>query len=236
MTPGQTVSAGTIVSLSSGSSRQIELATTSSADRLVGVVESEPLVTITSQDQQQTAQVVISGTAEVYVSDLNGHVKAGDKIAISPVAGVGMLATTDTQIIGTAQTDLTSARGQTRTIKDRSGKTRRVQIARLPVQIGLAYYRAPGSDFLPPFIQRLAYSVAGRPVSLLRIMVSFLLLFSGLIGFAVILFTAIRGAMTAIGRNPLASMAVRRGLYQTGGLAIALLVCTTLVAYLVLAV
>jgi hypothetical protein len=226
------VVAGTLVSLKSGSSRSVELATMASAGYLVGVVDRSPLVTISDDDQE--AQVVLSGTTSVLVSDINGPIRAGDKITVSPVAGVGMLATADSQIVGTAQADFKS--NTTQQVSDKTGEKHTIHIGRVPIQVGVAYYQAPGSNFLPPFIQSVANSVAGRQVSLIRILFCSVLMLLSFISVAVLVYTSVRSAITSLGRNPLAARAIRKGLYQVGFVAIAIVGGTLFAGYLILSV
>ncbi len=226
------VVAGTLVSLKSGSSRSVELATMASAGYLVGVVDKNPLVTISDDDQE--AQVVLSGTTSVLVSDINGPIRAGDKITVSPVAGVGMLATADSQIVGTAQADFKS--NTTEQVSDKIGEKHTIHIGRVPIQVGIAYYQAPGSNFLPPFIQSVANSVAGRQVSLIRILFCSVLMLLSFISVAVLVYTSVRAAITSLGRNPLAARAIRKGLYQVGFVAIAIVGGTLFASYLILSV
>src|SRR2546430_1246947 len=81
---------GALVSIKPGTSHTVELATPDTSDQLVGVVDKNPLVSISGDNQE--AQVVLSGTTSVLVSDINGAIHSGDKITPSPIAGVGMLA------------------------------------------------------------------------------------------------------------------------------------------------
>lgn len=226
------VVAGALVSLKSGSARSVELATLASAGYLVGVVDESPLVTISGDSQE--AQVVLSGTTSVLVSDINGPIRAGDKITVSPIAGVGMLATADSQIVGTAQANFKS--NTTQEVSDKDGKKHTIHVGRVPIQVGVAYYQAPGSNFLPPFIQSVANSVAGRPVSLIRVLFCSVLILLSFISVAVLVYTSVRSAITSLGRNPLAAKAIRKGLYQVGFVAIAIVGGTLFASYLILSV
>lgn len=226
--------AGAIVSTKQNSGSEIELTTTDSSSRIVGVADKDPLLAISSGKAE--TQVVLAGTTNVLVSDINGSIHAGDKIAASPIAGVGMLATSDGRVVGTAEGDFSSRNGKTETIKDASGKPHTVHIGALPLQIGVAYYQAPGSDFLPPFVQRIANSIAGRPVSLIRIIASGLLLVTSLVGITVLIYVATRSAMISLGRNPLAAHDIRKSLYQVIGVAGIAAAVTLLGSYLILAV
>lgn len=222
---------GSLVSTEDNKST-IELATLKTANRLVGVVDSNPLVSLSGSDQE--FEVVLSGTTNILVSDINGTIRSGDKIAISPVAGVGMKATTNGQVIGTAQDTFTST--ATRSIADHDGKYRDIHLGYVSAQVGIATYQASGSDFLPPFIQDAANAIAGRPVSLVRVLVSSSLLVLGFVTVVILVYTSTRSAMTSLGRNPLAAHAIRRGLYQVIAISLVVAGCTLLAGYLILSV
>lgn len=215
-----------------GDENTVELATLSTANRLVGVVDDNPLVSLSKGGKE--TEVVLSGTTTVLVSDINGAIKSGDKITVSPVAGVGMKATIDGTVIGTAQDDFTVT--STKNITDRDGKRHNIRIGYVKAQIGVAAYQAPGSDFLPPFIQNAANSIAGQPVSLMRVLICSILLMLGFLTVVILVYTSIRSAMTSLGRNPLAAKVIRRGLYQVGAISLVVVCGVLLASYLILTV
>ena len=225
---------GALVSTSKSDAETVELATIDSAARLIGIVDKDPLVAISAGSKE--AHVVLSGTTSVLVSDINGPITAGDKITVSPIAGVGMVATADGSVVGTSQANFNTAGSQTRTIKDASGKSHTVHIGYVPLQVGVAYYQAPGSNFLPPFVQRIANGIAGKPVSIIRITVCSLLLLISFVGITVFVYTATRSAMVSLGRNPLASHDILRGLYQAIGVAAVAVAGSLIASYLILTV
>jgi hypothetical protein len=225
--------AGALVSFTTGDAKRVELATSEAASRLAGVVDADPFVTISGGSQE--VQVVLSGSTNVLVSDINGPIQAGDKITISPIAGTGMLATADSQIVGTAENAFDTSSAQTRTITDSGGKQHTVHVGGIGLQVGVSYYQAPGSNFLPPFVQNLANSIAGRPVSLIRVVICGALLLIGFVTIGILVYSSVRSAMTSIGRNPLAAGAIKRGMYQMIAIAAALLGGTLLASYLLIA-
>ncbi|HSX07951.1 MAG TPA: hypothetical protein VLG11_03570 [Candidatus Saccharimonadales bacterium] len=222
--------AGAIVSVKSNNPYAVDLATTDSLGRLAGVVDKNPLVAISSAGKN--VEVVLSGTTNVLVSDINGTVHTGDKITASPIAGIGMLATADSQVIGTAQGNLQSTTSTT--VTDRKGIKHTVHIGQIPLQVGIAYYQAPGSNFLPPFIQSIANSVAGRQVSLIRVLFCIVILLLAFVSIGILIYTSVRTAITSLGRNPLAAKAIRKGLYQVIVVAIVVLGGALLASYLIL--
>lgn len=220
---------GSLVSIEADNPRVVELATTESKGYLAGVVDENPVVAISADKK---TQVVLNGTTQVLVSDINGPIRTGDKITISPIAGVGMRTTVDGQTIGTALSNFEAQ--SARVVSDRHGKKHTVHIGYLPIQVGVAYYRAPTSNFLPPFIQKIADSIAGRSVSLIRILLSSVLLLLGFISVTVLIYTTIRSSMASLGRNPLAAHVIYKSLYQAGLIALTVVGGTLLASYLVL--
>lgn len=231
---GNEITTGALVSTKSSDSQTVELATNKSAARLIGVIDTYPLLVIA--DNENGAHVVLSGTTTALVSDINGPIKASDKITASPIAGVGMRASANSQVVGTALTDFQTTGATTRTIKDSKGKSHTVHIGSVPLQVGISYYQTPGSDFLPPFVQKIANAVAGRPVSLTRILVSSLLLLTSFVGVTALVYAATRSAMISLGRNPLAAHDIRKSLYQVIAVAGSVAAVTLLASYLILAV
>lgn len=223
---------GSLVSHKSGS-QSVELATVDSADRLAGVADANPLLAITGEGTE--IQVVLGGTTSVLVSDINGAIRAGDKITASPIAGIGMKATTDARVAGTAQSNFDTKNSETKSITDTGGNKHTVRVSYLDLQVGLAYFQAPGgSDFLPPFLQNFANNIAGKEVSLVRITFSAILLLFSFISLGILISSTVRSAITSLGRNPLAALNIRKSLYQVGGIAVAALVGTLVACYLIL--
>jgi hypothetical protein len=232
LVPGALVS--TINDKSGGGTRDsVELAEPGNASRLVGVVGDKPLLTISDGNGQVT--VILGGKAQALVSDINGPVKAGDRITVSPVSGIGMKATADSQVVGVAQSDQPAANpANQRTINDTGGKSHTIHVGSVPVQVGVASYQAPGSNFLPPVVQRLANSIAGKHVGFFRVLLSGTILVATICGMFILLHTAAKTSVISIGRNPIAAGAIHKGLRQVSLLAVAILVAGLAASYLLL--
>lgn len=223
---------GALVSLKTGSANTVELATIKNTDRLLGVAGQDSLIELSSG--AGSVQVVTTGEAAVLVSDINGTVKAGDKITTSPIAGVGMKALTSTVVIGTAQANLSTT--ETREITDKSGKKQTVKIGPVSIQVDKVFYEAPQdqNSFVPPVLQDFANNLAGRPVSPVRVMVAGFLMVSVFITVIVLLYSSVRSSIISIGRNPLSQSAVRRSLLQVGLTVLGVMAFTVIVIYFIL--
>lgn len=228
---------GALVGLKKGSASTVELATLENLDGLLGVAGNDALIEL-SGDQAATVKVVTTGEAQALVSDINGDVKVGDKITVSPIAGVGMRAITSTLVIGTAQANLSSVDTESRTVTDKSGKKRTVRIGAIPIQVDKVFYEAPqdSSAYLPPALQDLANTVAGRQVSAVRVMVAGVLVLLLFVIVTVLLYSAVRSSIISIGRNPLSERAVRKSLLNVGLTVLGILAFTSLVIYLILTI
>lgn len=228
------LAAGALVSLTSGSQNTIQLSNTDRVNQLIGVIGDRPLIELSNNDKE--AQVVISGTTLTLVSDINGDIKTGDKITASPINGIGMKANASSLVVGTAQSDLGAVTTTQKTVNDKRGQPQTVKIGAVPVQINVTYYVAPQDKnaFLPPFLQSLANSVAGKEVSAVRVLIASIVLVFGFISIAVLLYSSIRSSIISIGRNPLSEGAVRKSLFEVGATSLGILLVMLIAIYLVL--
>jgi hypothetical protein len=238
-TQSSSIVPGTIVSVVASGGSAVEPATnTGTSLNLVGVAVSLPILELSSGGQH-SVQVAINGTAQTLVSDINGTIKAGDKITASPVTGVGMKAVDTGDIIGTAQANLSSASTITRSVTERGGTTDLIKVGLIPVTVSVEYYSNASagtlSAFVPVILQNLANAVSGKSVSPLRVLVGILVLLLGFGTVVVMLYAAIRSGIISIGRNPLAEKALRKGLLDVILAALGILLISVVIVYAVLA-
>lgn len=225
---------GAIVSLKDGSPNTVELSNVTNLDQMIGVAGNKSVIELSSGTSG--VQVVTNGVTPTLVSDINGDIKSGDKITASPIAGVGMKATNSTLVIGSALGDLSTAKKETRTVKDKSGKEVQVHIGGVAVQVDKVFYEAPSDQntFLPPALQDFADGLAGHKVSPVRVVVAALLVIFLFAAVTILLYSAVRSSIISIGRNPLSESAVRKSLMQVGLTVTGIFVFTTIVIYLIL--
>lgn len=226
---------GALVSFKPDSPNTVELANIERADQLVGIVGDNPLIELSNSDN--TVEVVTSGITVALVSDINGAVVSGDKITVSPIAGVGMKATGSGVVVGTAQANLADVETSQATITTKDDNTQTtINVGRIPVQVDTVFYagNARGSSFVPPAFQEFADNIAGRAVSPIRLAFAAFLLIVLFISIAALLYSAVRSSIISIGRNPLSEKAVHRSLLQVGLTIVGLLAFTTMLVYLIL--
>lgn len=229
------MASGSLASLQKGSVSTVDLSNTTNVTKLVGVVCANPDIDFSS-GTAQTTQIVTSGITPTLVSSINGTINYGDKITASPIDGIGMKATQSTQVVGIAEANLSSVSTQTKTIVEKSGQTETVHIGVLPVQVGVTYYSLPTdtNTYVPQFAQQLAKNVAGHNVSTLRIITASVLLVLIFVSVVVILYSAVRSSLVAIGRNPLSERAVRKVLIEDGLAMVVIIAFACLGIYLLL--
>ncbi len=229
-----TLSAGSLVALKDGEKGKAILADTSNSAGLIGVVVGTTEANLAVSSPGDLFQVSTSGQAEAFVSDLNGEVKAGDIIAPSPISGVGMKANESGKVVGTAQSDAKYG-SKTVEVKSSDGSTKTAKLGTVAANLQVTYYVAPvQKTYVPQFLQLFANQLAGKQVSLVRIILSAVILIGSLIAVGVLLFSAVRSTMVSIGRNPLAQSSIYRGLWQVIAISILVLGLAMSAAFLVL--
>lgn len=232
-TTSKDVVATAIVSTDSKNPAFVVLANTSNVTRMAGVVSAKSLIDLSSG--ASGVQVVKSGITFALVSDINGTVKAGDRITASPINGVGMRTTEQGYIVGIAQKDLSSTQFETRTVKDKTGKSQQVMVGPMPLQVGVTYYTAVKTNsVVPSVLTELANKLAGKNVSTARVLISVLIMLLIFISVTVLFYASVRSSIISIGRNPLAEGAVRKGLLQVGLIVLIILILGCVAIYFTL--
>jgi hypothetical protein len=205
---------GTLV-VQDNTSNKIVPADTSNNDQLLGVVVGANTTTLSVSNSSDDIQVATSGTGTLFVTDLNGAIKAGDLITSSPIRGVGMKATAAGRVVGVAQADAPTAGESSVSVTTVSGKHVTAHVSTVPVTIQVSSYSPPPpKSSTPQFLQAFANSIAGKPVAIVRLVISAIILMSTLCLVGIMVFSGVRGSMNALGRNPLAKHSIYQGLWQ----------------------
>ena len=237
-TSQEELAVGSLVSLTEDATNgTVQAANTDNGQRLVGVMSKQSLVELTNG--ARGVQVVIGGSSYALVSDINGEVKRGDKIAPSPLSGIGMKATESSQVLGTVEEDFVNAKQVSeQQINDKNDVSRTVKVGLVMTQVNVAYYQRPedNATFLPSFLMQFANQLVGRQVAPIRVLIAFILLIASFGGIAVLLYSSVSSSIISIGRNPLSADAVHKGIFEVGALAVGILLLTLIALYLVLVI
>jgi hypothetical protein len=233
------LTAGALVSFVANGSSVVEPAnSTTNVSNLVGIVGDKPLVEL-SGSNQDSVQVVVGGTTDALVSNTNGAVNVGDKITASPVSGIGMKAPGNSEIVGTAEASLSSVTTVTKSFEDKNGQMTSIKVGLLPIAVDVEYYAQPSisgalASAVPPFLQDIANSIAGKSVSPLKVLLATLALVLGFATTIVLVYSSVKNGFIAIGRNPLAASALRRGMFGIILAAIGILIVMSAAIFVIL--
>lgn len=212
---------GSMVSLNASRTDYVELANTGNSSRLLGVAVATNDSLLAVDPTAGAIQVATSGTASTLVSTLTGPIKVGDQIAVSPFNGIGMKATSDSRIIGLAQTafDGTSSQSVPQDVKDKSGKVTKIEVGYVRLSLGVGTSASVGSSPQLNSLQKANKALTGHVVSTARIVISLVVAFVSVLAIVVLIYASIYSSIISIGRNPLAKYAVFRTLSSVLGMA-----------------
>jgi hypothetical protein len=211
---GGTVSRGNLVTLSSSHEGTGTLASVQNGDGLLGVVVEADDSLLAIDPGRGTVQVAVGGTAPVLVSTLNGSIHRGDRVSVSPVAGIGMKSEPGLPLIGYARSDLSARTAITteRSIKGEDGTIKRVLVGFVNVEINVHTSDLQASNTPSSRLQTIVRQWTGRDVSLVRIIVALTITVVTLITLSILTYGSIYGSIISIGRNPLAKLSIFRTL------------------------
>jgi len=224
---------GSLVSIADNTTDKVEGAASSNAKNLIGVTVNEGSpITITTDSPDQTL-VATNGVVPALVSDINGAIEQGDQITASPIVGVGMKASSNTKIVGVAQSTMSGSAKQT--IKDENGADQEVNIGQISLLVSVGYhYQQPDKTLIPSAFQNIADSLAGKKVDPLPILISLAIFIITMVVVMSIIYSVIRNSIISIGRNPMAQSAVYRSIIQVSAIVFALIGGSVLAIYFVL--
>lgn len=216
----QTLQNGLIVSLKVGNSTQVVPTTKSAEKGMFGVVTT-PGASAISLSGITTQQVFVAnnGNYDVLVSSENGAINTGDYITVSSLDGIGMKAgSSDGYILGKALSSFNpvlNSIGST-SLVNAAGVKSTVQLGRITVAIDVSHnpLQTPSHSDLPAFLVTAGDSIANKSVSTSRLTLSFVVLLISCAITASLLYSGVRTAFIAIGRNPLSKPSIYRGLLQ----------------------
>ena len=233
---------GTLVSLITTEPASIELADLNTSNYLAGVVEPEGEGLLVSDVEGSNLYIATSGIVTAFVNDLNGEIKAGDFIGASWIKGVGMKALentdTDQKILGVALQDQETTGQYVYTVEKvetpqgiKTAKVGKINIKIFPRDVG-PYFSASDKSGLEEF----ASNLAGKEVPFVRIVTALMLFSVAVVMSGVFMTNGIRGGLTSLGRNPLASQSIFATLTQISVVSVGLILVGAAIAYAVLVI
>lgn len=231
--------AGMVVAINAESmvdNPKVERASTDNAERTIGVVTSDIISTISISSGDKQVLVETDGEIDAYVSDINGEVKQGDLLEISPLKGILMKSDgVDGIISGIALEDanLPENESYSRDITGEGVKTTIITKVRISLDQKAISTVSQGTD---SSLERLGRSIAGKEVSEIRVAVALVIFIMVLIAEGGIIYGAVSSAITSLGRNPLAKDVIRHEVIRVLLVALGVLLIGLVGVYMILRV
>jgi hypothetical protein len=206
---------GMVVQLSDNSTAdepKVERATDESIGKIIGLAikSGDSFAVIASSKQEIFVQT--SSEAKAYVTNLGGEIKKGDLLTISPLKGILMRTeNSGTAIFGTALEDFPTATAEKFPIDGGTGTQNEALVAQITINLDQRSF-ADGQSTSNSVLARIGQSIAGKSVGEVRVLIALIIFLIVLVAEGGIIYGAISSAITAMGRNPLASKEIRKEL------------------------
>ena len=214
----ETIQRATIVSLVQDNPLKVEPATLDNIDRMHGVVVARNDATFVLTAEEEQTLVTTNGRFEVFVSDENGPVAPGDFVTVSRVGGIGMKAgDAEPSILGKANGSFDGESAVLSTTEiNVNGIAQKVSIGRIQVDLGIAGNPLfkPTKANVPGFLERIAESIAQKPVDPTRVYIGMIIFFASVAVAATLLYSGVRSSVISVGRNPLSKKSITKSLIQ----------------------
>lgn len=231
---------GMIVGLKNDDPHVVQPISSKNASQIQGVVVSANDSAVLLGNDNEKVYVASGGRFKVLVSNQNDNINTGDYIAVSSIDGIGMKATpNDPIVLGKAISNYQASDSNqvisTAKVKDASGKEVQLYLGYIMVDISIGKNPlAKADNNLPAFLSKASETLAGKPVSPMKVYISLALLFLATAIAASLLYAGVRNSMIAIGRNPLSRKLIMRGLFQVVFIALIVFMCGVFGVYLLL--
>ena len=190
---------GWVVALDKTNAEIVEAAPASDSTQIYGVVVDPSDAPLTlNRGLGDQVFVATSGNYPVLVSTEHGAIKLGDYLSISSTDGIASIATTDKKtILGQATAGFD---GKKDVITTAGGAS----IGKIVVNISPRKNPLVKNDVvIPGFLRKVGESIAGKPVSALKIYLALAFILAAAVLAMTLLYAGVRGGMIAMGRNPL---------------------------------
>lgn len=226
---------GMIVSVDQEDTNSVEQAHVNNAEYVIGVAVDQASSSIVF-DNDDAVYVATGGTVGVFVSTVGGDIVKGDLITVSTVGGVGRKKLADApgqKVIGVAKSDFDeSSPNAERITLENAGE---ISIGVVEVELLLSgALDTQDENFETNVLIRIGQRLAGRPVSLSQVIITASVITVTFVVSGALLFGAIKGSFTAIGRNPLSAKTIYRGMMRASIISLIVMALGIAAGYVVL--
>lgn len=232
------LSEGTVVSAVKNSNKEIEKTTLDNESLLAGIVTNESKSVISLQPKGTDMGVAVNGEVSLLVTDVNGDIEQGDYLIISPLAGVAMKDSSDSQskkyIAVAAQTFNKKSTGvKSVPVEFNNGQHKDVSVGLMLANLVLSN-RVDKANSKQNAVLVFAQKVAGKPVNSLRFITSAAVFISTICLTGLVLNGSIKGTFISLGRNPLSKTIILSNLFKVIAFGIVLLAVGSVMSYIIL--
>ena len=237
-TDDQDLVPGMVVQLSesedSSEFTKVERGTNQLDSKIIGIATGPDDNFVVIASSQQQVYVQTDGEASVWVSDVNGEVKAGDQLTISPLSGILMKSSGGSGInFGNALEDFQQNNAESFNITAGDSGTTTTKVQRLKINLDSRSFS--GQQVLADStLSSIGEALAGRKVGEARVVIALIIFLIVLVAEGGIIYGAVSTAITSLGRNPLAKDSIKAELLRVAGIAIIVLLVGLAVVYGVL--
>lgn len=231
---------GAVVSLVKSSNDTVEKATLDSETLLVGVIAANGSL-LDLQPAGSEVRVAVSGDTNVLVTNLNGDIKSGDQLVISPLGGVAMRFSqdeTNKKIVATAGQAFNKASTGAKQLEvnRNNGQKQTVAIGQISAKLVLSDRTNDAQPHKHNILDSITQKVAGKPVSPLKLVAATVISLSAFILAGLILNGSVKGSFISLGRNPLSKNSIMSTLIKSALLALIIVAMALGLAYAILVV
>lgn len=188
-------------------------------------------------DKSVKVYVANSGKMQILVSDVNGAIRSGDALVISPLRGVLMKASIDGNTktsVAIAQANFDGGSIQAQEAKLDDGTTKQVHIGKIEGELAIKKVEDTTSNTSSSPLGQFGQSLTGHPVNEVRILIAGFILLLVVIVEGSIIYAAISTSITAVGRNPLSKNSIYKQLTRTSIIAAGILIFGLIGIYVVI--
>jgi hypothetical protein len=204
-------------------------------EKIIGVATLPESELLTIASGEKSVYVQITGEADAFVSDLDGEIKKGDLLTISPVLGVLTKANrTTATVLGIALEDFDASKAETKTVEGENGP-REVKIGKTKINLDHKAASNQQADSTDSSLERLGRAVVGRnDVTEIQVIAGLTVFLIVLVTEGAIMYGAISSSIMALGRNPMAHKIILGELVRVLAIAFGVLIVGLAAIYVIL--
>ena len=218
VTSDQALTMGMAASLSvddNSADQAVVRSNTKNESKYVGIVTTKSDNQLTLTNVNSNVVVTTSGRAKALVTDINGVVKKGDSLSISPLNGVLMRAESLAGIIfAIALEDFEGKTPSSHQVQLEGGSNKSIQVYTVEVEVSSNPGSTQDQSQSSSFLGVLGKSITGKQVSDLQVAIAATIFIIILVVEGSLIYGSVHSTITALGRNPMSKDTVYRQLLQ----------------------